>query len=619
MQEKLLALVFYAALGIMLAVWPLFAQPTAKSPNASRSLNWLAATVGLFAAAYAVIKLPWWLHAPEPPLLSQFSVVLSIAIFCIVALFLNRATPNNKFRFNAPYLLFLLLAAYASFSTGIISEPNAFLTAWHHWGAYVGPAELLLSGAAIFRDFPAQYGLGPTGLIALFCSSNCWDSAFYVASFCTFIFSAMVGFCSLILSQSTGAKRAVVLLVTLATCFLWTAFPPSVSQPIMTPSVGGLRFLPVMALITYLMIFPNIELNARKTTIAHLLWGIGVLWSPESAFYVTFVWWPFFLFVRRSTGNLNNKLIKSAKSMGLLLLLAGGLIICFSLVYRIKYGHLASLQSYIAYVLYPPGPLPINYKGAIWFFIVTLALSLATQIKLWRGSQDSIQFRQGFLVCLAGYAVFSYFLGRSHDNNLLNIMPILGVMLIHSLRWPATQPFSVITTMLLASTIACLPFFGWQAWQTAALESRLFQFNSHQLTEEMTYLNRTTSNEIKEKFIRVSLKVGDPEDVARAISHIRSNFSEGLTILDYSQNLDASAPRLVWSAVHGPANFFYIPSQLRRKFLLHTSVKLKQTGWLIIDRAFSTQELIDDFETAYVRTQTLDFGTYYAIRLSPKP
>ena len=33
---------------------------------------------------------------------------------------------------------------------------------------------------------------------------------------------------------------------------------------------------------------------------AHLLWAFGVLWSPESAFYVTFVWWPYYLWLRCS-------------------------------------------------------------------------------------------------------------------------------------------------------------------------------------------------------------------------------------------------------------------------------------------------------------------------------
>ena len=82
--------------------------------------------------------------------------------------------------------------ASVSFSTGIFHDPQAFLFAWHHWGAYVGPSEMVRSGARLFRDVPAQYGLGPTVLIAAIGGQGCWLSVYYLAGLSTLLFAAMV-------------------------------------------------------------------------------------------------------------------------------------------------------------------------------------------------------------------------------------------------------------------------------------------------------------------------------------------------------------------------------------------------------------------------------------------
>ena len=89
-------------------------------------------------------------------------------------------------------------------------------------------------------------------------------------------------------------------------------------------------------------------------------------------------------------------------------------------------------------------------------------------------------------------------------------------------------------------------------------------------------------------------------------------------MLDGSINLVRAAQPSVWSAVHGPANFAYIPSQRRQEFLLKTATTLKRSGWLVIDRKFPADEWLADFDLVYERTSQLEFGSYYAIRFSPK-
>ncbi|MEI8087472.1 MAG: hypothetical protein WCG93_14780, partial [Paludibacter sp.] len=62
----------------------------------------------------------------------------------------------------------------------------------------------------------------------------------------------------------------------------------------------------------------------------------------------------------------------------------------------------------------------------------------------------------------------------------------------------------------------------------------------------------------------------------------------------------------------------YIPSLYRKEFLVRTSQSLHKSGWLLIERRLSTEDLLSDFDYAYERTNRVDFGSFYAIRYSPR-
>lgn len=121
--------------------------------------SWLACVLAL----YVTTALPWWkvatLSAELPSLLWLFGMVIVFS-----AVFAREST-GTKQSFGFWIAGYALIALFFSFSPGIVSEDGGLLTLWHHWGAYIGPAEAMLSGVAILRDIPLQYGLGPTLLI----------------------------------------------------------------------------------------------------------------------------------------------------------------------------------------------------------------------------------------------------------------------------------------------------------------------------------------------------------------------------------------------------------------------------------------------------------------------
>lgn len=385
----------------------------------------------------------------------------------------------------------------------------------------------------------------------------------------------------------------------------------------MTPSVSGLRFLPAVLLITYLFFSQKIEESKFRILCAHGLWVLGALWSPESAFYVTFVWWPYYLFIRRDHGNSTSKGARFLINSGRLFLMGVALIISFNIIFRIIYHEGPTLYGFLAYAINPPGPMPINIRGGIWYFLFAMVIGVSALFCSWFRTGDTIAFRRGFLVQLLSYSVFSYFLGRSHDNNLLNIMPFVLLVLLNTISSEEGKFLPRASIVLTATFIGWVSLFGWNAWDANLKGGKLFQFDYKLLRDSASLSYPDTDFKVFNRFGKSSA-FGLPQDAGRAITFLRMNYGEPVTVLDSSMLLEQSKVPEVWSAIHDPANFTSIPSSRRQEFLHRTAKSLKRSGWLIVDRNFHAEEWLADFDFAYERTSRIEFGTYYAIRYSPK-
>jgi hypothetical protein len=672
MGDKLPVLISYALFGVLIGLSPILLgslpQPPPVQPRRSRNhvlLGAAALIAAMLAALFSIsngeafvgacillaffasfrtgggMRIPIVLGAAAGLLISAtlvwwrrmegFLPVMSwneLALFILItgsALYLLTITKEPGADDHRPAVfallgLFLLTVALVSFSTGIFHDPQAFLLAWHHWGAYVGPSEIVRSGARLFRDVPAQYGLGPAVLIAAMGDHGCWLGVYYLAGVSTLLFAAIVAGIALNSRRRPASARSafVILALCLFCCFFWTSEPLHVYAPLMTPSVSGMRFLPVMAMVAWLL-WRDRSLTAPPSGRqgAHLLWAFGMLWSPESAFYVTFVWWPYYLWLRCSQGSGPGGTVRFSvlpHAAGRLLLSLLLVLFCFFAGYWFIYRTTPTAYGYFAYVIDPPGPLPINPSGAILFFITALVLGLAGLYSTLRLSGNTREFRQIFLLVLLAYATFSYFLGRSHDNNLLNLLPFQLLVLLVAFRAPIADWARTAAAVLLASLIGWSSVFGWDAWQETIRKGRLFEFNAQAMRVSFSYDDPHTAEFIR----RQTLNGGDPADAARAANYIERNFAEPLTILDSQLNLRVTDNAAVWSAIQGPENFVSVPSARRQEFLVSTAKWLNRNGWLVVDRKFRADELLKDFQSAYRTELTMDFGSYYAIRFVPK-
>ena len=584
----------------------------------------------LCAVFVASTKLIWWEPLAEaislPVLVATFAV-FAVAFELLVSRHVTVKSDASLKTEWAPLVVFGGLCLFFSFSTGLLSLDEILFTTWHHWGAYVGPAELMWAGARIFYDSPAQYGLGPTTLIASSCSFDCWKGMYYIVGIANVLYAAFIAFVALRLlgRDRTVGMTVVALAATFAACFLYSAYPPSPATPSISPSTGGLRFLPCAILLAYLVSGAEQAWSRRQRWVGHLIWACGLLWAPESAFHVTLVWWPYYLW--RSTedgrGGLRGlgAVVKHASWLGLIL---AATLALFVSTYYALFQVLPTVDGVFAYVLYPPGPVPFEFGGAFLYFAGVVLLTAASIVALLRRNESPVFLRRAVLVLLALYAVASYYLGRSIDNNLLNIMPFAVLALLVAAAPPSRVRFNALGAAAVSCVIALTLSFGWSEWWgTALAQGHAFEVDPSTVVKAFDLANSETTAALDRRESGRNPLVHSA-DIQRAAAQIWATYQEPVTLMAPPLVLMTSfaAP---WNAVHAPEDFISIPKGARRAFLTRSMRRFNQAGWTITQDATPDivaaggRELAEDFDAVYARDVSLRFGSYIATRYLPKP
>ena len=666
MIEKIQVLVIYALTGLLIALWPILIRfaPTFKTPPDPKkflsarvmlavmvvlalilvpvlitfstatspplialvstcaiiaitlSFHWgkfmPMTAICIFAALLLTITLLWW-HRGQ---LTWLEVIV-FTILVLVVMEINRHTESRtigQWTKAIQNLGFLLGTGLLSFVTTQLHDER-LLVAWHHWSAYIGPSELVLAGARLFLDIPAQYGLGPTLIIASVCGHSCWEGMYYLVGVATILYAIVIAYLALSINHENDSKRGMprwlVLVLTVTCCFFWAGYPENISLSLVYPSAGALRFLPALFLVTLLIRADHQFQNERRFSIwGHISWCVAALWSPESGFYATCVWWPYFILLRASKSNdLCETTVCLFRAFAELLLVAIGLVAVFNSAFWMIYRTTPSISTFFAYALNPPGPLPIDPNGSIWFFIAIVILASINNWQSFQQKGNTPSFRRGLLLLLLTYSTFSYYLGRSHDNNILNIMPFIFLVLLQIFSTSTVNSVRTIAALLLASLVGWSSTFGWKAWLLPSQKLRNIEFDPSWAHSTITDMAINQPPAAHAPF---------PADAIKAISEIQRSTAEPVTVISSWNGLASTNADSVWSAFHGPANILNFPSATRRKFLANTAITLKRSGWLIVPQSALNSALVQDFDAVYNRTVERDFETFHAIRYAPK-
>ena len=457
----------------------------------------------------------------------------------------------------------------------------------------------------MFKDFPTQYGLGPTIVINSISNYFGWvSSMFYAIAIIHTLYWIMLAYVALKISNSFKANKAImytVFLFIITSCYLFYQGSISINYP---PSLGGLRLFPVSFFIAVLFTldFNNDNNLNLKILFMHLIYGVCILWSTETAFYVSLIWWPYYIHIKLKNLVEKKEIILVLLGSIMKLLFAFLLTIIIIVVfYFLIYNELPDFNVYTVFLKNIPGKLLINLKGPFIFVFLLYLISLMTLIRIYKEHSNNKVFDNIFLLTLFSYAVFSYYIGRSTDFNIYPFMPQFTLLLL-SMSVPLMPIFSryfSITTLGLIVVFLFIPN------------------GMNYLTHNSVKYNHT---ELDTYFIN-SFENPDSTDRGSAINYINSIYSEPVVVIDVTSSVAVSGIQRQWNAYNNVASYNYLPVNTQKIFIERSKNKLMTNGWIIIhdDMSMAFIEHIKVlFKDSYSNNTELKLGRYTALRFIPK-
>jgi hypothetical protein len=218
---------------------------------------------------------------------------------------------------------------------------------------------------------------------------------------------------------------------------------------------------------------------------------------------------------------------------------------------------------------------------------------------------------------LAAYAAFSYFLGRSHDNNILNLAPWIALLLLSALAMLKGPAARTMASVLAVSFLAWLPAFGWSDRLDSWARAGFGRFGPA-IVDQFAMQNPQTAAAVKRYFEEAGSPIGDTGHLANALSAARKT-CEGVVVVNYGALSENAIAFPVWAATHSPANLGSLPSQRRSFYIAKVAMRLRKPGWLVIDQRVFNPGMLAEFSQCYESGPSSQFGDYFAFQLSPRP
>lgn len=417
------------------------------------------------------ITFAWWETRSARIAVSGFSfLVFVISLYLLTQYFFKRVeiTAVSKPRWPCLYpLLAIAIFAWASVQGPHSGDQGDF---FHHWGVFVGPAEMVKQGGWLLWDVPSQYGFLNILLLAYFPMDSVWSTLFWANA--TFLFlSSSILFFLIRFSQEPHRRNLFPFLLSFASVFLLPGNPPRLSGPYSYPSVGPFRFFwcyPLIGVLFYASRFSE-KMNAKILRYllgcGSLAWLIGVLWSAESAVYCSAIWLLPSIFLFSSH---RPKISLSFMWLFLPVILLGLSVFSIEAYYRLSVlGHGPDWSAFFDYSSsFGSGFASerISPQGAVLFFLIIFCLAMT---KLWDCLRDPTQKAMipfSFGVCGALAATGTYFVARGHENGVVNLTPIyclVIVMVLYPMREFYLSYFIKIALIPVLSVLMTTSFGNW--------------------------------------------------------------------------------------------------------------------------------------------------------------
>jgi hypothetical protein len=221
-------------------------------------------------------------------------------------------------------------------------------------------------------------------------------------------------------------------------------------------------------------------------------------------------------------------------------------------------------------------------------------------------------------VCLASLvAVGSYYLGRSHDNNLLNLLPFLVVALTPMLHAGTAGTLAGFSRVVLAGLVAWPASFGIDAWSSAWAEREAGSLGSGGLLQNMRLATPESSALLDTAMARVGAPHGPIADASAALAWLRSIDAGTPLIVNAASISVRGMPGPAWTGMSNLATYALLPPATIEHFIGRGAAMFRQSGWLLMDRTHQA-DWLERFRVAYDVAEERVFGGYTAYRLVPR-
>jgi hypothetical protein len=325
---------------------------------------------------------------------------------------------------------------------------------------FTGPVDLIWQGGWLFWDVPSQYGFLNIFLLSLIPADTSWFALYILNS----IFVLACAFLFFHLCYQLGSGFLFWLFSTVLTIlvvFLAPGWLPDLVGVNSLPSIGAFRFFWCYVLL--FIVVKTVHKPQLCLRLGSIAWALGVLWSFENLIFVSVIW--FAAAVDLVNWGWRRSLKMFAQAFSILILF----LVLISGYYLIRLGHAPDFRAYYEFAFAYKGgigALPINPAGAVWYLIIVygiLASALVLAVRT-KSSQRPIVMASGALV----WATSSYFIWRSHENQISNLGPLylsalfatLYVTQHAGLKRFAHQLFIVVFSVLAVGTFGNVSHLG---------------------------------------------------------------------------------------------------------------------------------------------------------------
>lgn len=325
-------------------------------------------------------------------------------------------------------------------------DPDSF----HHWGVFTGPAEAVRSGGWLLWDTPATYGFLSTLAIVATPTDSVWD-AFHLLN--ALACAVSTGILFWLLRDRVDPLLALVLSMA---AVLWLPGERVVffgggvlgGGVLVTPNAGPFRFVWCYALLAVAACRPQRPLPLLLGT---LVWLAGVLWSSESAVYSSATWLPAYALL-----TWRQPIRARIRWLSVPPLLALAAVAMVTVYYWLRLGHGPDWYMFVEASAAIQGgvmALPIDPRGAVAVLILVgwLVATAAGAIVRSHDLPATAPLCAAFGLL---WATSSYFVGRSHDINVVNLLPGCCLAAAVALRErPGDAPVRVAAGALFAGVL----------------------------------------------------------------------------------------------------------------------------------------------------------------------